>query len=83
MAERKFWNQHMQAYEDCLSATSTKIAPWYVVPADDKKNARLIVSRIILDTFKALKMRYPETDAKRREELLSIRQELVREEPGG
>jgi len=41
----------MQAYEACLSATSTKIAPWYVVPADDKKNARLIVSRIILETF--------------------------------
>jgi PPK2 family polyphosphate:nucleotide phosphotransferase len=80
--ERKFWKQYMQAYEACLSATSTKIAPWYVVPADDKENARLIVSRIILDTFKALKMRYPKTDAKRREELLSIRQQLVQEGPG-
>jgi PPK2 family polyphosphate:nucleotide phosphotransferase len=78
--ERKFWKQYMQAYEACLSATSTKIAPWYVVPADDKENARLIVSRIILDTFKALKMRYPETDAKRRQELLSIRQRLMQEE---
>jgi PPK2 family polyphosphate:nucleotide phosphotransferase len=75
--ERKFWKQYMQAYEDCLSATSTKIAPWYVVPADDKENARLIVSRIILDTFKALKMSYPETDAKRREELLQIRRQLM------
>jgi hypothetical protein len=71
----------MQAYEACLSATSTKIAPWYVVPADDKKNARLIISRVILDAFKALKMRYPATDAKRREELLSIRQHLMSEEP--
>ena len=78
--ERKFWKQYMQAYEACLSATSTKIAPWYVVPADDKENARLIVSRIILDTFKALKMRYPETDAKRRQELLAIRQRLMKEE---
>ena len=78
--ERKFWKQYMQAYEACLSATSTKIAPWYVVPADDKENARLIVSRIILDTFKALEMRYPETDAKRRQELLSIRQRLMQEE---
>jgi PPK2 family polyphosphate:nucleotide phosphotransferase len=79
--ERGFWKQYMQAYEACLSATSTKIAPWYVVPADDKKNARLIISRVILDAFKALKMRYPATDAKRREELLSIRQHLMSEEP--
>jgi PPK2 family polyphosphate:nucleotide phosphotransferase len=81
--ERKFWKQYMQAYEGCLSATSTKNAPWYVVPADDKKNARLIVSRIILDTFNALDMHYPETDATRQQELLSIRQELMKEEPGG
>lgn len=80
--ERKFWKQYMQAYEGCLSATSTKNAPWYVVPADDKENARLIISRIILDTFKALKMRYPKTDAKRRQELLSIRQQLMEEYPG-
>jgi PPK2 family polyphosphate:nucleotide phosphotransferase len=75
--ERRFWKQYMQAYEACLSATSTKIAPWYVVPADDKENARLIVSRIILDTFKSLKMRYPQTDAKRLEELQSIRVQLA------
>ncbi|MES1998894.1 MAG: ADP-polyphosphate phosphotransferase [Pseudomonadota bacterium] len=74
--ERKFWKQYMQAYEACLSATSTKNAPWYVVPADDKENARLIISRIILDTFKALKMHYPKTDAKRRQELLLIRKQL-------
>ncbi|OIQ95827.1 polyphosphate kinase 2 (PPK2) [mine drainage metagenome] len=77
--ERKFWPQYMQAYEACLGATSTKIAPWHVVPADDKENARLIVSQIILDAFKALKMRYPETDAKRRQELLSIRHGLSEE----
>jgi len=75
--ERKFWKQYMQAYEACLSATSTKNAPWYVVPADDKKNTRLIVSRIILDTFNALEMSYPETDAARQQELLSIRQKLM------
>ncbi|HUX29773.1 MAG TPA: ADP-polyphosphate phosphotransferase [Thiobacillus sp.] len=81
--ERKFWKQYMQAYEGCLGATSTKSAPWYVVPADDKKNARLIVSRIILDTFNALNMHYPETDARRQQELLSIRQQLMKEAPGG
>jgi len=81
--ERKFWPQYMQAYEACLGATSTKNAPWHVVPADDKENARLIISQIILDTFKALKMRYPETDAKRRRELLSIRQSLSKEAQSG
>jgi PPK2 family polyphosphate:nucleotide phosphotransferase len=81
--ERKFWKQYMQAYEACLSATSTKIAPWYVVPADDKENARLIISQIILDTFKALKMSYPETGAKREQELRLIRQQLMKEGPRG
>jgi hypothetical protein len=71
----------MQAYEACLSATSTKLAPWYVVPADDKENARLIVSNIILDTFKSLEMSYPKTDAKRQQDLLSIRQQLIEEKP--
>jgi PPK2 family polyphosphate:nucleotide phosphotransferase len=77
--ERKCWKQYMQAYEGCLSATSTKTAPWYVVPADDKKNTRLIISQIILDTFKALKMSYPETSSKREQELLSIRRELEKQ----
>jgi PPK2 family polyphosphate:nucleotide phosphotransferase len=80
--ERKFWPQYMQAYEACLSATSSKIAPWYVVPADDKENARLIISRIVLDTFNSLNMRYPETDAKRQQELRLIRQQLVKQDPG-
>ena len=79
--ERKFWEQYMQAYEACLGATSTKISPWYVVPADDKKNARLIISRIILDTFKSLKMHYPKTDTRRRKELLSIREQLMQQAP--
>ncbi|WP_340123607.1 ADP-polyphosphate phosphotransferase [Methylobacter svalbardensis] len=77
--ERKFWNLYMQAYEACLSATSTKNAPWYVVPADDKKNARLIISEIILDTFKALKMSYPKTSSKREQELLTIRKRLEKQ----
>ena len=77
--ERQYWDKYMLAYEDCLSATTSEIAPWYIVPADDKKNARLIVSQIILKTFKALKMSYPETDEARREELQGIRQQLVEE----
>ena len=74
--ERKLWKEYMKAYEDCLNATSTHHAPWYAVPADDKENARLIVSQVILDTLKDLKMDYPETTAERRRELAAIRKQL-------
>ncbi len=77
--ERAFWNDYMGAYEACLNATSTEHAAWYVVPADDKRNARLIVSQIIVDTLKGLKLRYPKSDAARREELEAIRAALMRE----
>ena len=76
--ERKFWKHYMQAYEACLNATSTHNAPWYVVPADDKENARLIVSQIVLDALSGLKMAYPKTTAKRRRELKSIRKLLAK-----
>jgi PPK2 family polyphosphate:nucleotide phosphotransferase len=76
--ERKYWKHYTKAYEDCLHATSTHHAPWYVVPADDKENARLIVSRIVLDALEDLKMAYPKTTAKRTRELQSIRKELAR-----
>jgi PPK2 family polyphosphate:nucleotide phosphotransferase len=75
--ERKFWDHYRRAYEACLSATSTKEAPWYVVPADDKENARLIVSQIILDTLNELEMSYPVADKARRKELQSIRKLLA------
>jgi len=74
--ERKFWKQYMEAYEDCLIVTSTKSAPWYVIPADDKENTHLIVSQIILDTLQELKMSYPKLDEKRKQELKSIRKLL-------
>jgi PPK2 family polyphosphate:nucleotide phosphotransferase len=75
--ERAFWKHYVRAYEDCLSATSTSDCPWYVVPADDKKNTRLIVSQIVLNSFEGLKMRYPKMSAERERELQSIRQQLV------
>jgi PPK2 family polyphosphate:nucleotide phosphotransferase len=74
--ERKYWKNYMKAYEACLHATSTHHAPWYVVPADDKENARLIVSQIVLDALNDLKMAYPKTTSKRRQELKSIRKLL-------
>jgi len=76
MAERKYWNQYMEAYEDAISATSTKEAPWYVVPADDKKDARLIVSRIILDTLSKLDMHFQRPTKKELAALKSIRKML-------
>ncbi len=81
--ERKYWDQYMLAYEACLSATSTKEAPWYVVPADDKENARLIISRIILDTFRMLKMAYPKSGEEHQRELDSIRRHLAKEGNAG
>jgi len=76
--ERKYWKDYMKAYEVCLHATSTEMAPWYIVPADDKENARLIISQIILDTLKRLKMSYPEPTKAHRKELQSIRKQLAK-----
>jgi len=75
--ERKCWPAYMKAYEACLGSTSTRHAPWYVVPADDKENARLIVSAIVLDVFRKLDVRYPELTAARKRELRAIRKKLV------
>ena len=76
IAERKFWMKYVKAFEECLSATSTQHSPWYIIPADDKENARLIISQIVIDMFEGLKMAYPKITAARRKELLAIRKEL-------
>jgi PPK2 family polyphosphate:nucleotide phosphotransferase len=76
--ERGYWKHYMKAYEECLSATSIAQVPWYVVPADDKESARLIVSRIVLDALEELKLTYPRTGPKRRRELRSIGRQLAR-----
>ena len=76
--ERKFWDDYQKAYEECLSETSAEDAPWFIVPADDKENARLIVSQILLDTFESLDLHYPRTSAKRETELKAIREELTK-----
>ncbi|OYV48628.1 MAG: hypothetical protein B7X10_02820 [Burkholderiales bacterium 21-58-4] len=78
MTERGFWAQYQAAYEACLAATSTANAPWYVVPADDKDNARLIVSQIVLDTFDDLDMSYPKATPAHEAELHAIRKQLAR-----
>ncbi len=77
ITERGFWDEYMTAYGKCLEATSTRHAPWHVVPADDKMNARLIVSHILLESLEALKMTYPQVSAARMAELLAIRKQLA------
>jgi PPK2 family polyphosphate:nucleotide phosphotransferase len=76
--EREFWPQYQEAYQACLQATSTNNNPWYAVPADDKKNARLIVSKIIHKTLKALPMSYPISDEHRKLELQLLKQKLLK-----
>jgi polyphosphate kinase 2 (PPK2 family) len=76
--ERKYWKDYTKAFEECLHATSTHHAPWYVVPADDKDNARLIVSRIVVDALNGLHMAYPKITAKRRREFKSIGKQLAK-----
>jgi PPK2 family polyphosphate:nucleotide phosphotransferase len=76
IAERRFWPEYMTAYEECIAATTTRDAPWYIVPADDKDNARLIVSRIVVDTIDGLGLSYPKPGAAHLAELESVRREL-------
>ena len=81
--ERKFWERvHEGLRANAWARRARSDAPWYVVPADDKENARLIVSQIVLDTFKGLKMAYPRSDAKRRKELRAIRKRLAKSGAG-
>src|SRR5215469_14494894 len=78
MQERPLWDRYTNAYEHCLSATSTKYAPWYVVPADDKKNARLIISSVIHATLRELKLELPEPEPKLRSAMKLLRSQLAK-----
>jgi PPK2 family polyphosphate:nucleotide phosphotransferase len=77
VVERGFWDKYMSAYQECLNATSTKRAPWYIVPADDKRNCRLIVSQIVIDTFRTLHIEMPPVSAARKKELAQLRKQLL------
>ena len=76
--ERTFWKEYVKAYEECLSATSTHRSPWYIVPADNKDDARLIVSQIVLDALRGLSPSYPATTQKHRADLKAIRKMLAK-----
>jgi len=79
MLERKHWKEYMEAYELCLAATSTEEAPWHIIPSDDKPNARLIISEIIVRVIKSLKLRSLAPGKTRQKELLKIRKLLVKD----
>jgi PPK2 family polyphosphate:nucleotide phosphotransferase len=81
LMERQFWSAYLKAYEACISATSTEASPWYVIPADDKENARLIISQTILDLFKGLHLALTPPDRERRDELQSLHDQLRSEDP--
>ncbi len=74
--ERKYWKEYQHAYEEALSETSTEDAPWYVIPGDDKRNARIIISHILLEHMRGLKMTFPPVTAKHRKELQQMRKLL-------
>jgi len=76
---RKQWDEYMKAYEESISATSTASSPWYIIPSDNKRNARLIIAQIVVETLAALKMSYPEVDKKRRKELSAIGKRLQKQ----
>jgi PPK2 family polyphosphate:nucleotide phosphotransferase len=79
LAERGYWRDYMKAYEKCLEETSTGRSPWYVVPADDKRNARLIVSAILVDLMRGLDLQSPVVDPAKQKELRAIRRRLLNE----
>jgi len=78
VAEREFWDDYMQAYEDALGATSTSWAPWYIVPADDKWVTRAAVADIITSTIREMDLRYPEISPEERQALMEARRQLER-----
>jgi PPK2 family polyphosphate:nucleotide phosphotransferase len=78
--ERAYWKEYMDAYEDCLNATSTPRSPWYIVPADDKRNARLIVSQIVVGAFTDLEVPLAPVTPARRRELTALRKSLENQE---
>jgi PPK2 family polyphosphate:nucleotide phosphotransferase len=82
IAERKLWDKYMDAYDDMIRATSREEAPWYVVPADHKWFARLVVAAAMIDALETLDLEYPKVKGKALEELQQVRAALVAEERG-
>ena len=79
IAERAFWNDYMNAYEDAIQHTATPQAPWYVVPADNKWYTRLVVAAAVVHALEKLNLSYPKVDAAKRKELEAARKTLEHE----
>lgn len=77
--ERTFWKKYQTAYEECLGNTASKSSPWYVVPGDNKENARLIISQILVDRFKKMKLKYPNLNQDQKRKLKKLKALLARE----
>lgn len=77
--ERAYWDDYMEAYEDTINATASKNTPWYVIPADDKMNMRLICSQILLNEMSELDIYYPQVDDSRKADLQKFREDLMGE----
>ena len=82
MAEREYWDEYQDAYENMIRNTATKDSPWYVVPADNKWFTRAVVGAAIVETLASLDLAYPKVDKKRREEIASART-LLQSNNGG
>lgn len=80
LKERKLWDTYQQYYEDAINRTSTPYAPWYVIPADSKPAARLVVARILLETLEQYSdIQEPELDEKTKQNLLTYKEQLKNE----
>jgi PPK2 family polyphosphate:nucleotide phosphotransferase len=79
LAERAYWDDYMQAYEDALNATSTKWAPWYVIPADHKWVSRAMVAKILTTTIRSLNLQYPEVTPAQRKQIVEAKKKLRKE----
>jgi PPK2 family polyphosphate:nucleotide phosphotransferase len=82
VAERKLWNKYMAAYEDMIRATSRPCAPWYVVPADHKPFARLVVAKAMIEALEGLDLKFPRVDPAALKEMEKVRKALLAEDDG-
>jgi len=76
--ERSFWKKYQEAYEECLESTSSKSCPWYIVPGDDKENARIIISQILVDRFKLMDLKYPKLTQEEKHKLEKLKSVLAK-----
>lgn len=79
LEERKYWNDYMKCYEEVIAATSTKVSPWHIIPADKKWFARLAISEVIIETMKKLDLKYPEISEEQKNNLEKCKSQLLNE----